>query len=1251
MSINTARRWLIRILKWLNWTLVIPGVLSVAILFTLLYTTAGLHFNLWLAQHFVSGFTVEHSEGSVLGGNTLYGLHWQDDMLNLTLEQSSLHINNRCFLRLTLCIDRLSLQGMQLEIADATVDTPPEAAPSTGSFWLPFAIEVNQLQLDSASVLVGGTRLHWQAFSTGARLWGNKIQLDQPHWHQVTLAPAQSAEPAPAADAFSYQPPLLTDIKLPLNLFVDRFRLTDFTLQQQEPVVIKELAFSLQLLPEQINLTQLDITHSQATLTASARVNTSGNYPLRADARLLLQSTEFAGQRLRVVLDGDLSNLKLNAYASEQVNAELSVWLNLLDKTLPLEASLSAAQLRWPLTGQPQFQANQLKIAASGNLEQLHFSSRLAVQGQQIPPTTVQLNGHSSLRAVTLENLSINTLDGQITTQAALDWQQQLHWQGKVQIKQIQPGVFWPDYTGEFNGDIQFNGNLSEQGGWQLALQQLQLNGKLRDYELLLNGSLSAADNNGQGDYQINTPGLILRHAQNQVQLKGSLDNTWQLAMNITAPDLAQSVAGAGGSLQADFNLSGARETPNLKGKLQAGDLQWQDAALEQLTLDADVNLNRELNLTTALTLQALNGSYQQQSIDRLNLTLNGTELQHHLTLVLKSAEHNANIELNGSLLRDEYWQGNLVSASLDGLPGLWELSESAALDYRFASGRLTIQPHCWQQLPASLCAVKPLKLSADHLELELALQQFLLPALDTFLPEHMALQGSIDARINADWQSGQLPRAQLKLNGSSGSWQYTTGQPLTLAWQNWTLDATLADDTLSTALQWQFTDNASLQSEATITDLQSASRNVQGKLLLQQFSLAFLQPLLEDNSELAGLLNSSLNFSGDLTNPAINGELALTHFRLTGKQAPLDVTDANIGLNFTGQQAALKGLVNTSQGQINLNGDAHWQQPDNWQATLTLKGDELSLQIPQARLQIAPDLTLTAKPGLTSVSGTVQIPFARISVDSLPQSAVGLSDDLILLDAELQPIPAEEKTAFALQTDINVILGRRVQLSAFGLETRLSGNLRVRQQPNQQPTVNGDVSLQDGTFRAYGQDLLIRQGKMNFNGPSDQPFLNIEAIRNPANMEDDVVAGIRVTGPADEPTMTIFSEPAKPQANALAYLLMGRDIGSDSGSAGAALTTSLIGMSISSSGALVGEIGEAFGVRDLTLDTAGAGDNSQVTVSGYLSRDLQIKYGYGIFNAIGEFTLRYRLMRNLYLEAVTSLDNAVDLLYKFEFD
>jgi translocation and assembly module TamB len=1251
MSNQTAKHWLKRALKWLHWTLVLPCAALIAIVFTLLYTSAGLSFNLWLAQHAVSSFSVERSEGSLLGGNTLYGLRWQDDALTLTLEQSTLQINNGCFLRFTLCIEQLALQGMQLTIADS--DNPPaDPAQPAASLWLPFAIDITQLQLNDATVEAGGTTLSWQQFSTAGTLWGNKIQLNQPNWQQVVLTLPQTTD---AADApFAYQVPQLQDISLPLSLFIDRFRLTDFTLQQgaePEAHTLSELAFSLQLLPQQITLTQLDIRHPLATLYASARLEPVDNYPLKADIRLLLQDTALAGQRLRLTLDGDLSNLQLQAKASELLDAELSLWLNLLDSALPVNASLNATQLQWPLSGEAEVQLSQLQIAADGSLEQLHFNAGLALSGNQLPTSRVQLNGHSSLTAVTLENIVVNSLGGKLSGQAELNWQQQLSWLGTAQLSDIQPDQFWPDYTGELNGNMQFNGRLTPQGGWQLALPELNLNGTLRDYKLKLDGSLSAADNSGQGDYTLETPGLTLRHAQNQIQLTGSLDKQWQLTMKVAIPTLAQSISGAQGDISADFNITGQRQTPKLTGTLEANALQWQDASLQQLTLDTNLSVNSERNLTTTLLLQASNAKYQQQSIDQLQLTLSGSELQHQLTLQLSGAEHNAAIELTGSLQANEYWQGTLLSARLDSLAGPWQLVDSTALDYRFANTQLTVQPHCWQQAPAELCAVKPLLLSAGQIALEFKLQQFALSALADFLPAQMALQGHVDAYVSANWQPGQQPQAQLKLNGSSGDWHYLAEQPLTLSWQRWALDAALADDTLNGSLNWQFDSNSALQTEVSISDIQSDSRQLQGKLLLQQFSLAFLQPLLEQSSELAGMLNSDLRFGGDLSNPDINGKLALSGFKLAGKQAPVDVTDADIALTFNGQQATLQGLVNTSKGRIDLNGDAKWPQIDNWQASVKIKGDELSLQIPQARLQVAPDLTLTASPGLTSLSGTVQIPFARINIDSLPQTAVGLSDDLVLLDEALQPIPTEQQTAFALQTDVNVVLGRRVQLSAFGLQTRLSGSLRVRQQPKQQPTVNGDVSLQDGTFRAYGQDLLIRQGKMSFNGPADQPFLNVEAIRNPANMEDDVIAGIRVTGPADDPTVSIFSEPAKPQANALAYLLMGRDIGSDSGSAGSALTTSLIGMSISSTGALVGELGEAFGVRDLTLDTAGAGDNSQVTVSGYLSRDLQVKYGYGIFNAVGEFTLRYRLMRNLYLEAVNSLDNAVDLLYKFEFD
>lgn len=85
-------------------------------------------------------------------------------------------------------------------------------------------------------------------------------------------------------------------------------------------------------------------------------------------------------------------------------------------------------------------------------------------------------------------------------------------------------------------------------------------------------------------------------------------------------------------------------------------------------------------------------------------------------------------------------------------------------------------------------------------------------------------------------------------------------------------------------------------------------------------------------------------------------------------------------------------------------------------------------------------------------------------------------------------------------------------------------------------------------------------------------------------------------------------------------------------------------------SGQIVGKIGETFGVSNLALDTQGVGDSSQVVVSGYVLPGLQVKYGVGIFDSIATLTLRYRLMPKLYLEAVSGVDQALDLLYQFEF-
>ncbi len=377
-------------------------------------------------------------------------------------------------------------------------------------------------------------------------------------------------------------------------------------------------------------------------------------------------------------------------------------------------------------------------------------------------------------------------------------------------------------------------------------------------------------------------------------------------------------------------------------------------------------------------------------------------------------------------------------------------------------------------------------------------------------------------------------------------------------------------------------------------------------------------------------------------------GQLQLNGLDVDGNFMPFDMQPSQLTMNFNGATSTLQGEVRTSQGQISLNGDADWRQIENWRARIAAKGSRVRITVPpMVRLDVSPDVVFNATPSLFTLDGSVDVPWARIVVKEVPESAVGVSSDEVLLNNDLQP--KETKSAsIPINSNLTIHVGNNVRLDAFGLKARLTGDLKVAQD-KQGLGLNGQINIPEGRFHAYGQDLIVRKGELLFSGPPDQPLLNIEAIRNPDATENDVIAGVRVTGSADQPKAEVFSDPAMSQQEALSYLVRGQ--GLDSGqSDSAAMTSMLIGMGVAQSGQVVGKIGETFGVSNLALDTEGVGDSSQVVVSGYVLPGLQVKYGVGIFDSLATLTLRYRLMPKLYVEAVSGIDQALDLLYQFEF-
>lgn len=70
----------------------------------------------------------------------------------------------------------------------------------------------------------------------------------------------------------------------------------------------------------------------------------------------------------------------------------------------------------------------------------------------------------------------------------------------------------------------------------------------------------------------------------------------------------------------------------------------------------------------------------------------------------------------------------------------------------------------------------------------------------------------------------------------------------------------------------------------------------------------------------------------------------------------------------------------------------------------------------PMVRLDVSPDVVFTATPSLFNLDGKVDVPRARIVVNEVPESAVGVSSDEVMLDKTSSRLssraPASRSTA-----------------------------------------------------------------------------------------------------------------------------------------------------------------------------------------------------------------------------------------------
>lgn len=1283
-------------------------VLLVGAVVALVVTTPGLHFLINSASRWVPGLHISSVEGG-WRNLTLKDVSYQMPGVKVMAGEFHLSLAPGCLKNSELCLNALTAD--RVDVAVNTKEFPPaaEEAPEENSEPLtdlpaPLPIEIRLLRINNVNVTVDDTAISLQEFRTGATWRGRALTLLPTNIKALLVAlPKTPASPVaeqavavavqgkPLSEATSdalkesatqaaaesvkeavtppsakekakdaaaaekslgetlealFAQPLLPDLpslRLPLDITVQKLAGEQLRLTGDTDVVIDSLLVRAVTQETRLKLSTLEVRSPQGNLSVNGSAVLDDRWPVELTLNGDLNIDPVKGERLKLNVGGSLKEeLTLDANFSGPLKATLALQTRLAEAGLPLALTLESPGVQWPLSGAAEYRTQNIRLRLNGSGKKYDLSLRTDVSGNDIPPAKVTLDGKGTDQNFTLSRLRVAALQGNTDLSALVDWSKAISWKGDLTLQGINTAKQWPEWPAKLDGKISTRGSLYG-GNWQLQIPSLQLDGNVKQNQVNVRGNLSG---NQAGQWKI--PQLHLALGRNKIDVSGELAKAWALDANIDAPSLNGALPGLGGTAEGTLKLRGNMTAPQVLANLTASGLQWQDLHIRRVKLDGDVRSGDQVQGDLALVVEQLKqGDF---SVSQLTLDAKGNEKQHRLQLDVKGEPVSGQLALNGSFDRaQQVWKGTLNNTRFETPVGEWRLAPSMALSFLNTQQKVTVGPHCWQNANAELCVPKTIEAGASG-QATVLLNKFDLAMIKPFLDEETRLNGVFSGRADVSWKAGQaLPQAKVTLDGRGVKVaQVIQGNVLPVNFDTLTLNAGLDNGRAQLGWLMKIAGNGQLDGNVQVADLQGR-RNLSGDINIKSLSLAMLNPVLMKGEKAQGMLNAGLRLGGNAQSPQVFGRLALERVDVDGQFMPFNITDGNLALEFNGMSSVLQGVIKTSQGQLNLAGNADWRDISAWKARISAKGDRVRITVPpMARLDVSPDVVVEASPQMLSLNGSVGIPWARITVQELPESAVDVSSDEVMLNKNRQPVKPVS-AAMPINSNLAINIGKDVRLDAFGLKARLQGDLKMVQDPRTGLGLTGQVNIPSGRFHAYGQDLLINKGQLIFSGPPDQPLLNIEAIRNPEATEDGVTAGVRVTGLADQPKLEVFSDPAMAQEAALSYLLRGQGLdasGTDSG----AMTSMLIGMGVAQSGKLVGKIGEAFGVNNLSLDTAGVGDSSQVVVSGYVLPGLQVKYGVGIFDSLATLTLRYRLMPKLYLEAVSGINQALDLLYQFEF-
>jgi translocation and assembly module TamB len=1099
-------------------------------------------------------FSYRGASGNLLGTIELEHARFANPKFEADAERLSLDLSVPALLQRRLEIELLAADSL------AVVLVPSEEPPQMpDSLVLPLALEVERLQIGRIDIRRGDASLTLRQLeaslaSTGkvhditlhgaATPWGQvaaRVSLEGAH----PFALEGRATLAPAADLHLLPPLELKASGSLANLSAHVAAQAAWLKAELDAEVLPFEALPLRQLQarlDRLELRHIDASWPEAVLAGQLTAAQTGDSRFNGRASLRNAVPGTLGEdrlpltSLDSAFDADLQRLELDDLRlGLRLGAPLTGRARLSRDGVSAQLDTTALDLKaFHDNLAPTRLAGGLTIDASGAAQRLQAQLRDARQHYTVDATregeriTVQ-------RARLRNGSSVVELQGGLTASAGWPFQAQ------ARLVQFDPAAFGDFPSARLNATVSGRGNLRPDWSGRFEAVITDSLFERRPLSGRVQAQLSPQRvHDSRGD---------LSWGRNQVVFHGTLGAAGdRLELERIKLDVASFDQGWSGLATGSATLAGKLRYPAVTLRMTATDLKGPD---DLVMGQAEVSAEIAPTLDAPLAIKAQIAGLRMASIavDRAFLAVDGQGSKHELKLTVAGKDLVFETGLAGGFDRDFAWQGEIRRFLME-QPQVLKLEAPA----RLALSRTGLQLGK-ARLLSDEALIQIDRLALDAAGLRTAGQFNGVPAALLGLPLRRSVRS--EALLGGKWQIDATDRlnGSLEIHHESGVWAVdapvglavrpTRGQMQIVARDNRvSLDADVAlrdgskvDLELATELsrRGQFW---TLPGDAPLT--LKARGNVE--------SLERWGSLLHRDIALAGKLSLDIAAKGSMNQPAVSGRIEGRDIDIRHFPSGVSLSDGTLEARLDGDRIYIDGFgLRAGEGTLNIDGVARLgEHPD---LRLNFRGQRLALM---ERRDLDLDTDVEGELALDRELAALK---ARVTVNRgmfiLGDSyAPTLSPDVRIRGRTPKPEASQRQLGLALDVSIDLgddfrvrssergqLLGGRLPFQTSGLNTRITGQVRMRGDRGENVRADGEIRVVGGSYFLLGQRLDIERGILRFDGPLQNPALDISTVReNPR-----IRVGLNITGNAENPRARLFSEPEVPDQEKLSWLLLGR--------------------------------------------------------------------------------------------------------------